>query len=196
MKFTSAQQLLDYMVSNGLGFAMDTKKMALNSCALFLEQLKPAEEIEYAFIATVKPEKMDEIMGAIWGITNQRLLIAKRKILGDYTQSISLEHINDVSMNNSGIGKLGLGKITIDTIRENITATTNIRYADTIYSGLQKIIEQKRLAFTETPKSNAGASHTIEKSVAEQIMEFKQLLDLNIITQEEFEAKKKQLLGL
>lgn len=139
---------------------------------------------------------MDEITGAIWGITNQRLLIAKRKILGAYTQSISLEHINDVSMNNSGIGKLGLGKITIDTIRENITATTNIRYADTIYSGLQKIIEQKRLAFTETPKSNSGTSHTIEKSVAEQIMEFKQLLDLNIITPEEFEAKKKQLLGL
>lgn len=57
MKFTSVQQLLDYMVSNGLGFAMDSKKMTLNSCALFLEQLKPAEEIEYAFIAGVKPEK-------------------------------------------------------------------------------------------------------------------------------------------
>lgn len=193
MKFTNAQQLLDHMVSNGLGFVMDSKKMALNSCVLFLEQLKPDEEIEYAFIATVKPEKMDDIIGAIWGITNQRLLIAKRKIFGDYTQSISLEHINDVSMNNSGLGGFGLAKITIDTIRENVIATTNIRYGETVYSGLQKIIEQKKLAFTEAHKPN---TRTIEKSSAEQIMEFKQLLDLGIITQEEFDAKKKQLLGL
>lgn len=33
-------------------------------------------------------------------------------------------------------------------------------------------------------------------STASEIMEFKKLLDAGIITQEEFDAKKKQLLGL
>ncbi len=35
-----------------------------------------------------------------------------------------------------------------------------------------------------------------EKSAAEQIKEFKSLLDAGIISQEEFDAKKKQLLGI
>lgn len=35
-----------------------------------------------------------------------------------------------------------------------------------------------------------------EKTTVEQMKEFKELLDLGIITQEEFDAKKKQLLGL
>ena len=37
---------------------------------------------------------------------------------------------------------------------------------------------------------------TQEQSAADEIVKFKQLLDSGIITQEEFDAKKKQLLGL
>ena len=45
--------------------------------------------------------------------------------------------------------------------------------------------------------NNQPASVVVnEKSPAEQIKEFKELLDMGIITQEEFDAKKKQLLGL
>lgn len=196
MKFANAQQLLDHMLSNNLGFIGDSQKMALNSCSLLLGQLKPDEEIKFAFIASVKPEKAEEINGAIWVITNRRLLVAKRKLLGDFTQSISLKNINDVTLNNTGIGRFGLAKITIDTIRENITASTNVRYGTTIHSGLQEVIEREKLAFTETQTSSSAATHIIEKSPAEQILEFKNLLDLGIISSEEFEAKKNQLLGI
>ncbi|MGI6030792.1 MAG: SHOCT domain-containing protein [Eubacteriales bacterium] len=41
---------------------------------------------------------------------------------------------------------------------------------------------------------NAGGSQTI--SSADELKKFKELLDSGVITQEEFEAKKKQLLGL
>ena len=36
----------------------------------------------------------------------------------------------------------------------------------------------------------------IERSSADEIIKFKQLLDMGVITSEEFDAKKKQLLGL
>ena len=36
----------------------------------------------------------------------------------------------------------------------------------------------------------------VENSTAEQLKKYKELLDMGIITQEEFDAKKKQLLGL
>ena len=41
-----------------------------------------------------------------------------------------------------------------------------------------------------------AAKGSSSKSPAEQILEFKQLLDAGIITQSEFEAKKKQLLNI
>lgn len=43
-------------------------------------------------------------------------------------------------------------------------------------------------------RSKSSSSKTI--SAAEEILKFKQLADAGVITQEEFEAKKKQLLGI
>lgn len=56
------------------------------------------------------------------------------------------------------------------------------------------IIEMKD---TEEKQSNQSSNTTISAiSPAEEIKKFKELLDMEIITQEEFDAKKKQLLGL
>ena len=52
---------------------------------------------------------------------------------------------------------------------------------------------KERIAFYKKQKS----STTIQQlSSAEELKKFKELLDADIITQEEFDAKKKQLLGL
>ena len=45
----------------------------------------------------------------------------------------------------------------------------------------------------KTPKSAAAIQQT---SAADELKKFKELLDMGVITQEEFDAKKKQLLGL
>jgi hypothetical protein len=51
-------------------------------------------------------------------------------------------------------------------------------------------------ARVEEIKNNTGAPAVQAVSAADEIIKFKQLLDMGIITQEEFDAKKKQLLGL
>ncbi len=48
----------------------------------------------------------------------------------------------------------------------------------------------------ESEKAKANAPVVQQLSPAEELKKFKELLDANIIPQEEFEAKKKQLLGL
>ena len=49
----------------------------------------------------------------------------------------------------------------------------------------------------EAEKASKNATNTIQAlSPAEELKKFKELLDQGIITQEEFDAKKKQLLGL
>ena len=47
---------------------------------------------------------------------------------------------------------------------------------------------------------NAGSAATVQvdqqASAADELKKFKELLDMGVISQEEFDAKKKQLLGL
>lgn len=61
------------------------------------------------------------------------------------------------------------------------------------------VFKRKAQSENDTMLAAATAQSTIvpqEKSPAEQIKEFKELYDLGIITEQEFNAKKKQLLGL
>lgn len=44
--------------------------------------------------------------------------------------------------------------------------------------------------------NNGGVTQNVTISVADELKQFKELLDMGVITQEEFDAKKKQLLGL
>lgn len=57
------------------------------------------------------------------------------------------------------------------------------------------IMEMIAKQHSQTATSTA-VNVVTEKSAAEQIKEFKELLDMGIITEEEFSAKKKQLLGI
>ena len=63
--------------------------------------------------------------------------------------------------------------------------------AQNILSVLQ-IISEGNIRTQEEVVQQQGSTN----SVADEIMKFKELLDKGVITQEEFEAKKKQLLNL
>lgn len=61
-------------------------------------------------------------------------------------------------------------------------------------SKLKRISEEEAKA--EIEKLNTPAQIVTATSAADELKKFKELLDMGAITQEEFEAKKKQLLGL
>ena len=60
--------------------------------------------------------------------------------------------------------------------------------ADYIKEKIEEVKQQKSMSQTTTVVQ--------QTSVADEIKKFKELLDMGVITQEEFDAKKKQLLGL
>lgn len=64
-----------------------------------------------------------------------------------------------------------------------------------IYNAAQECLSTLQLICSslETPETN---NNSTQISSADEILKYKNLLDSGIITQEEFEAKKKQLLGL
>ena len=75
------------------------------------------------------------------------------------------------------------------------------RYADKIvdysrcpFCNSTDISEIKNAEVAQSNHSNHDTAFTV--SPTEEIKKYKELLDMGIITQEEFDAKKKQLLGL
>ena len=53
-----------------------------------------------------------------------------------------------------------------------------------------------RVEETKRPQRAPQATVVQQASAADELKKFKELLDMGVITQEEFDAKKKQLLGL
>jgi len=108
-------------------------------------------------------------------------------ILGKKTTSplINDMHIN-ITTNNKYIPLVRINMVN-GQINKNGFAYNTIRgKADSILSSLSQICAKKKPILDENPTF----------SVADELTKYKQLLDSNVITNEEFEAAKKKLLGV
>lgn len=82
--------------------------------------------------------------------------------------------------------------------------TKNSFLYNNAYDNVQKVLAMLKIIENynhenfnlETDQSEQLEQNQLSNSVPEQIKQYKELLDIGAITQEEFEAKKKQLLGL
>lgn len=150
----------------------------------------PFEDIE----AALKPdEDVLFCFGAIFekavALTNYRLINAETRNLSKGQNGgirfFSYANINSVSSENM--------LLHINTIGDEDLQYGNI-YKDKISAAvsiIDDIVKKYRNAGTASPVQ------VVQKtSAADELKKFKELLDMGVITQEEFDAKKKQLLGL
>lgn len=129
--------------------------------------------------------------GNTWLIvcTNKRvLMLDKGMIYGLKLIDIPLDRINSISHSKG----LLLGKISITdgaTTRtiENVSNNTVSFFANTVNNEVE-LYKQSKLASTTQVVNNTSS--------ADELIKYKQLLDMGALTQEEFDAKKKELLGL
>lgn len=82
--------------------------------------------------------------------------------------------------------------INSETKRDSFTYSTSISAANTINSLVQSMISRSDEKSLDLPESSTTNYDNIE----EQLKKLKGMADSGLITQEDFEAKKKQLLGL
>lgn len=69
-------------------------------------------------------------------------------------------------------------------------------YPNTTYGGVWGVIDYILLRRESDLQPKDFTKQKSSQSAADELKKFKELLDMGIITQEEFEAKKKQLLNL
>ena len=85
----------------------------------------------------------------------------------------------------------GIGS-SVDARKSENTVIVNKKADDEILKQIKAFVEEAK----EKASSNQGQTIIQQASAADELKKFKELLDMGIITQEEFDAKKKELLGL
>lgn len=196
LNLKTAEEMHQYCVDNNLGTGTG-KGWAIKHFDLLIQNLKPGEEIYCVFIGLHNYKSMTKHDGNFaYAMTNKRCIMAQHKIFGATVQSVNIENINDITMSKTGFASvgMGLGTVCIDTYKETFNVGVNISFAPNIYNCVHEAWDMARANINSS--SNETASISNVKSPVEQIKELKELLDMGIITQEEFDTKKKSLLGL
>ena len=114
-------------------------------------------------------------------VTDKRILGSIRKkrvdLPIDSVSAVSIGAFKSISVATSS------GKISFSAIKNR----------NEIHEVVSKLLVERQ---NQAPKSAATVVNAPAASNADELKKFKELLDAGIITQEEFDAKKKQLLGL
>ena len=126
------------------------------------------------------------------------VIITRKGVMGSIGQSadmtIPLDTIQTVVYRKGSI--FANGFLQFGTMGGQSDATTVYFYPGSNDEALEfkNLVEKSAKEYRQKSKTN-GATVIQQVSVADEIRKMKELLDSGIITKEEFDAKKKQLLG-
>ncbi|MEG0691933.1 MAG: SHOCT domain-containing protein [Oscillospiraceae bacterium] len=184
-KLNVAQQMYQYCIDNNFGEGMN-QKWGVKHFMLIEQSLQSDEEVLMCFIGLhnyISTTKHDNNFA--YAITNKRIIMAQQKVVGQVVQSVLLDNLNDVTLNTGAV----FGVLTVDTIKEKFNVCVSSRSAKSINDKIHEILLTQQKSKTAPVQMQAVSS-------ADELLKYKNLLDMGVLTQEEFEQKKKQLLGL
>lgn len=181
----TAEEMYNYCLENDFGKGM--LGWGQKSFKVVEKQLLPDEDAKICFIGLHNYVSMSQHDGNFaYAITNKRLILGQKRVLGENVKIIELNNLNDITKSTGMLS----GDIIFDTYKEKFVVNFTDVTANKLYPKLQAFWEEFKLNKI-TPQNSTNST-----DVATELRKYKQLLDDNIITQEEFEAKKKQLLKL
>lgn len=125
-------------------------------------------------------------------ITSQRLIF-RQGVFAKSGIEIPLDRVNNVNFNQSIFERiLGAGDLLIESGgKDGQQRFTDIKHPDRVQSLIHAEIEQ----LGNRRSGNGGASH-LQIDVAEQLERLEGMLERGTLTDDEFDAQKRRLLGL
>ncbi|WP_208955879.1 PH domain-containing protein [Dolosigranulum pigrum] len=175
----TAEEMAQFCQDNNTGSSI-TKKWRLRHFKVVEKQLYPDEEALSTFMGLHNYKSLgnhDNHFG--YAITKDRIICGQKKMIGENVIVINRKNLNDVSKSTG----LLLGLIVFDTYKEEIRVQVDKGQANAIH----KMI-------TNTLFDHHEETELSQVSNIEQLKQYKELLDLDIITKEEFNKKKEELL--
>lgn len=178
----TANEMYQFCLDNGYGQGFNAHN-SVKHFGIIEKNLGADEDVLFAFIGLhnyISMSKHDNNFA--YAVTNKRILLGQKKVIGEVFQSIALNKINDITLQTG----LAYGVLTVDAQTERFNVAVIKTHAQNINSKLHDLL------FALKNEANAPAA----ASSADEIRKFKALLDDGIITPEEFEKKKSELLSL
>lgn len=93
-------------------------------------------------------------------------------------------------------GALYISLINTDTKRDSFICKTDSNIAQQIVSIAKSMIMHSEEQPLDLPQTTSSETTLSTDDIEEQLKKFKEMVDNGIITQEDYDAKKKQLLGI
>lgn len=197
------EEMYQYCIDNELGTGMGCGKGgAIKRFNLLIQNLKDDENVYCVFIGlhNYKKQTKSNEGNYAYALTNKHCIMVQHKLFGVSVQAVDVESITNISFVKTGIyGINGIGMICIDTYKETFNVAVGILEVENIYRLLHETWDNIRVSKSNVNNNNNNNRITISndvKSPVEEIKEYKELLDMGIISKEEFEKKKKELLNL
>ena len=186
-RICTASAMYDYCIQNQFGSGQN-ENWGMKHFKVIEDNLMNNEEVLMAFIGLHNYKSVTKHENNYaYAITNKRILLGQKNALaGQDFHSISLKNINDITFNSGAL----FGIVTIDTIKETFSVGLDKQSASNINIKIHETLDKVQ--------SNAQVSPNTQSSISvpDELIKFKQLLDSGIITQEDFDRKKEQLLSL
>lgn len=185
----TAEEMAKYCEEHGTGSGFN-KKWTLKHFQVIEKQLKDDEEVEVCFIGLKDYISLTKHKNNwAYAITDDRIIIGQKGLIGESVDFISLRNLNDISFKKG----IALGVLTFDTIKEEFNVGLDKFSAENIHKEVSNYLMDK------TENINKIENAHIENTTSdpyEEVKKLKDLLDMGIITEEEFDNKKNSLLGL
>ena len=142
-------------------------------------------------------EKDERQSSCVCVVTDKRLIIARKNVMGDFSKTLFLEQIVDIT---ASVGTLSMGDVTIYTTFESFTLAFKGNDTHTVKNEIYNIrqsLKASAQALIQEPLAPApSVPQEPARNPLDDIRQLKELLDMGALTQDEFDAKKKELLNL
>lgn len=182
----TADEMLEFMKLHKLGSGVISANEKRHFKVLE-KQLKTNEDIDVCFMGLHNFKSMSNHNGYwAYGLTKEKIIMTQNRVIGEHVLVVSLRNVNDVFM------KTGIvwGILTIDTRDE----VFNIAIDKNSIRNIHEMVTDKLFEYTENLRKNVVDGANPTNSAADELIKWKSLLDQGIITEEEFERKKFEIL--
>jgi hypothetical protein len=152
------------------------------------EHFDAGEELAFVVFGAYESKIMgkDTVRNGVMLATNQRILFYGKRTFGYDLEVFPYENVSSIEM-----GKSMMGHHIAFFSSGNKVKMKWINQGD-----IPGFINHVKATIGKSPAKTRAAATQKSSSVADEIRRFAELRDSGVITEEEFDAKKKQLLGI